>query len=120
MRRGSKMNDENKSGEEDISIEMGSGNVFADIGLPNPELLLAKADLVHRISLLIEARKLTQTKAAKLIGLPQPKLSALLRGQTKGFTIDRLVRLLNALGQRVEISLKDVAPTSRGRKIAVV
>lgn len=87
-------------------FERSSGNVFADLGLANPELALAKAKLVQRIRHLIEERKLTQFKAAQILGLDQPKVSALVRGQVAGFSIDRLFRFLNALGQRVEITIR--------------
>jgi predicted XRE-type DNA-binding protein len=88
-----------------ISVEKGSGNVFADLGLPNPDLALAKARLVQRIRCLIAERKLTQSKAAKLLGVDQPKVSALVRGRVEGYSIDRLFRFLNALGQQVVISV---------------
>jgi predicted XRE-type DNA-binding protein len=91
---------------EPARVERGSGNVFADLGFSNPDLALAKAELVQRIRDLIEERKLTQVKAAKLLGLDQPKVSALVRGRVEGYSIDRLFRLLNALGQRVEISVR--------------
>ena len=86
-----------------FEYEESSGNVFADLGLPNPELLLAKAELVQRIRRVIADRKLTQSAAGKLMGIDQPKVSALLRGGMEGYTIDRLLRFLNALGQDVEI-----------------
>jgi predicted XRE-type DNA-binding protein len=107
MRNGSKK----KSGkvkptpEEPIRFERGSGNVFADLGLPNPDLALAKAELVQRIRNLITERKLTQAKAADLLGLDQPKVSALIRGRVEGYSIERLFRFLNALGQKVEITV---------------
>src|SRR3954468_19651173 len=88
------------------TIEPSSGNVFADLGLKNPEELLAKAELVQRISDAIAERKLTQARAAKLLGIDQPKVSALLRGKLEGFSIDRLFRFLNALGRDVEISVR--------------
>jgi len=88
-----------------VSVEQGSGNVFADLGLPNPDLALAKARLVQRIRYLIAERKLTQSKAAKLLGVDQPKVSALVRGRVEGYSIDRLFRFLNALGQQVVISV---------------
>jgi predicted XRE-type DNA-binding protein len=100
-----------------VRFEQGSGNVFADLGLPNPELALAKAELVQRIRELIAERNLTQTKAAELLGLDQPKVSALVRGRVKGFTYDRLFRFLNALGQRIEISVR---PTRKAESRAVV
>src|SRR4051794_10119349 len=90
----------------DETVEASSGNVFADLGLKNPEELLAKAELVQRISDIIAERKLTQARAAKVLGIDQPKVSALLRGKLDGFSIDRLFRFLNALGKDVEISVR--------------
>ena len=90
----------------EIAVEPSSGNVFADLGLKNPAELLAKAELVQRISDIIAERKLTQARAAKLLGIDQPKVSALLRGKLDGFSIDRLFRFLNALGRDVEISVR--------------
>ncbi len=92
--------------EETVPIEESSGNVFADLGLKDPEELLAKAELVHRICELIAERKLTQVRAAKLLGVDQPKVSALLRGKLDGFSTDRLFRFLNALGQDVEVRIR--------------
>ncbi len=89
-----------------VSIEESSGNVFADLGLKNPEELLAKAQLVQRIADIIAERKLTQARAAKLLGIDQPKVSALLRGKLEGFSTDRLFRFLNALGRDVEIVIR--------------
>src|SRR5207248_1999044 len=99
--------------DEPVQIEAGSGNVFADLGLPNPELALAKAQLVQRIRELIAKQKLTQAKAARLLGIDQPKVSALVCGRTEGYSIDRLIRFLNALGQQVEVS---VHPLSKGKR----
>src|SRR4051812_1148064 len=87
-------------------VERGSGNVFADLNIPNPELALAKAELVQRIRNIIAERKLTQVKAAKLLRLDQPKVSALMRGRMEGYSIDRLFRFLNGLGQSVEITVR--------------
>jgi predicted XRE-type DNA-binding protein len=86
-----------------VSIEESSGNVFADLGLKDPEELLTKAELAHRIGAIIRERKLTQERAAKLLGIDQPKVSALMRGKLDGFSTDRLFRFLNALGSDVEI-----------------
>ena len=101
-------------------VEPGTGNVFADLGLPNPELALAKAKLVQHLRDLIAERGLTQLKAAELLGIDQPKVSALVRGRVAGYTLDRLVRLLNALGQRVEISVGPAANGKRSRERIVV
>jgi predicted XRE-type DNA-binding protein len=105
MRSGSRKKGK-KATRQPVRVEQGSGNVFADLNLPNPELALAKAELVQRIRDLIAERKLTQVKAAKLLGLDQPKVSALVRGRVEGYSIDRLFRFLNALGQRVEITVR--------------
>jgi predicted XRE-type DNA-binding protein len=101
-------------------IDRGSGNVFADIGIPNPELALAKAELVRRIRDLIAERKLTQAKAADLLGLDQPKVSALVRGRVEGYTLDRLFRFLTALGQRVEITVRPNAKDPEAHAIVVM
>ncbi len=101
-------------------VERGSGNVFADLGLPNPDLALAKAELVQRIRSLIAERKLTQVKAAELLGLDQPKVSAPVRGRVAGYSIDGLLRFLNALGQRVEISVRPSAKSDEGRAVVVM
>ncbi|HUB16064.1 MAG TPA: helix-turn-helix transcriptional regulator [Acetobacteraceae bacterium] len=97
----------------DIKIEDGSGNVFADLGLPNPEERLAKADLVMRIAEGLRAQRLTQAKAAALFGIDQPKISRLLRGQLAGFSTDKLIHFLTLLGQDVTIVIKPAAPQSR-------
>lgn len=98
-------------------FEPGGGNVFTDLGLPNPELLLAKADLVRQLRNAIAARKLTTAQAAGLLGIEETKLKLLLRGHTERYTIDRLFRFLNALGQRVEITVR---PNGDGQAPVVV
>jgi predicted XRE-type DNA-binding protein len=95
-----------------IEVQEGSGNVFADIGLPNPEERLAKADLAIRIGEAIRARRLTQTRAAHILRIDQPKISRLLRGQLSGFSAERLIHFLILLGRDVEITVKP-APRSR-------
>jgi predicted XRE-type DNA-binding protein len=106
--------------KEPVRVEQGSGNVFADLGLSNPDLILAKAELVQRIRELIEERRLTQVKAAKLLGLDQPKVSALVRGRVEGYSIDRLFRFLNALGQRVEITIRPNAGDAEACAVVVM
>jgi predicted XRE-type DNA-binding protein len=93
-------------------VTASSGNVFADLGLPEPEEELAKARLASRIRQIIKDRRLTQVAAARLMGIDQPKVSALLNGRLRNFSSDRLMRLLTTLGQDVEIVVK---ATSRGR-----
>ena len=89
-----------------VAVEASSGNVFADLEVPDPEGCLAKAKLVQRIADVIAERKLTQAQAAVILGVDQPKVSALVRGKFAGFSIDRLLRFLNALGRDVEIVVK--------------
>lgn len=93
--------------------------MFADLGLSNPDLARAKTELVQRIRALIAGRKLTQAKAAAVLGLDQPKVSALVRGRVEGYSIDRLFRFLNALGQRVEITVRPATVRAAGRAIDV-
>jgi predicted XRE-type DNA-binding protein len=103
--------EQKKKGDNPVPVERSSGNVFADLGLENPEALLAKAELVQRIADIIAERKLTQARAAKLLGIDQPKVSALLRGKLDGFSTDRLFRFLNALGRDVEIVIRPAKHT---------
>jgi len=95
-----------------IDVEESSGNVFADLGLPNPEERLAKAGLAIRIAAAIRARRLTQASAARILKIDQPKISRLLRGQLSGFSTGRLMHFLTLLGRDVEIVVK-TAPRSR-------
>jgi predicted XRE-type DNA-binding protein len=89
-----------------VGYEVGSGNVFADIGLPNAEEHQIKAQLVYKIDTLIKNRKLKQVKAAELFGVKQPDVSKMLRGDFRQFSVERLLRFLVALGQDVEIVVK--------------
>ena len=92
--------------EDEPASTPSCGNIFADLDLPDPELLLAKAKLCAKISRIIRERKLTQKQAAKLMGLTQPNVSDLRRGRLDGFTLDRLFRCLDALGQEIEIVVR--------------
>ncbi len=91
---------------ESIEYEVSSGNVFADLGVAQPEEALLKADLALTISQLIQKRRLTQQEAAALLGVTQPHISQIIRGQLKGFSVERLIRFLVALGQEVEVSIR--------------
>ncbi len=90
----------------DVKVERGSGNVFADLGRPDADTHLLKAELVDKIAEIIRRRKLNQSQAAKLLGLSQPDISRLLRGNFRDFSIDRLLRLLMALGRDVDIVIR--------------
>lgn len=84
----------------------GSGNIFADLGVPNAEEHQLKAALLVQIKRLISERQLTQTEAARLIKMKQPDLSKLLRGHFKLVSVEKLMLMLTALDQDVEITIK--------------
>jgi len=92
-------------------MEPSSGNVFADLGIADAEEHLIKAGLVVKIGRTIRLRRLTQAAAAQLMGIDQPKVSAMLAGQFRGYSVERLMRFLVALGHDVEIVVK---PRKRG------
>lgn len=102
-----------------IECETGSRNVFADLGLPNPEERLAKARLAIQINILIKGKKLTQKEAAKLLEIDQPKISALHRGKLAGFSLERLFRFLNILGQEIDIKVRRKSSARKERNISV-
>ncbi len=102
-----------KSAKRAKKVQGSSGNVFADLGLRNSPDMLAKAQLAHQICQVIAARGLTQTKASQIMGLDQPKISALMRGKLKGFSAERLFRCLNDLGQEVEIIIRPAQQSGR-------
>ncbi len=89
-----------------MKILPSSGNVFADLGLDDPVFLLAKADLAIEIGRVLDERGLSQAQAARLLRTSQPRISDLRRGRLEGFTLDRLVRFLNALDQDVEMRVR--------------
>jgi predicted XRE-type DNA-binding protein len=95
-------------------IERGSGNVFRDLKIANPEQYLAKAELAAKIFKLIERRGMTQAAAGRVLGISQPKVSALLNGRLDGFSSDRLFRFLNALGCDVRITVSRPHPHAHG------
>jgi len=99
---------------EEVTVTHGSGNIFADLDLPDADDLLAKANLALHIRHTIKARKLTQTKAASLLGLDQPKVSLIMNGRLEGFSTDRLMRFLNDLGCDIQISVSAPHPAARG------
>jgi predicted XRE-type DNA-binding protein len=86
--------------------ETGSGNVFADIGVPNAEEHLVKAQLVFKIDTIMKERGLKQIEAAELLGIRQPDVSKMLRGEFRQFSVERLLRFLVALDQDVEIIVR--------------
>ena len=96
----------NPTTSDDVKIECGSGNVFADLDRPDADTHFLKAELVSSIDDIIRRRKMNQSQAAKLLGLSQPDISRLLRGNFRDFSVDRLLRLLLALGRDVDIVIR--------------
>lgn len=99
---------------DDIPVTRGSGNVYADLGFANPAEEMAKAELAIMIDQVIRERRLTQQAAATLMGIDQPKVSHMLHGRLGGFSTQRLMEFLTALGRDVEIVVR-AAPRSRKR-----
>jgi predicted XRE-type DNA-binding protein len=97
----------------------GTGNVFADLGLPNPEQELVKARLTLQIHRLIQQRSLTQTEAAELLGVRQPQVSLLMRNRSGNFSMGRLIDFLTALGQDVQITVRATRKEHGALSIAV-
>lgn len=91
-----------KKNEEPV-VERSSGNIFADLGYPNPEEALAKARLSSIITDILKRRELTQTQAAKLLGIDQPKVSRLMSGRVREFSLERLIHFLGLLDRRIDI-----------------
>ena len=86
--------------------EVGSRNVFKDLGLPNAEEHLIKAQLVYKIDAILKDRKLRQVEAGRLFGIPQPDVSKMVRGEFRQFSVERLLRFLVALNHDVEIVVR--------------
>ena len=101
-------------------IEQGSTNVYADLGLENAEEILVKAQLATKIGEIIKRRKLTQVQAAELLGMTQPKLSNLLRGQFRGISEAKMLECLTRLGRNVEIVVKPAGRSQSTGHVSVV
>ncbi|MBA4158614.1 MAG: XRE family transcriptional regulator [Gemmatimonadetes bacterium] len=98
----------------EIEVEESSGNVFADLELPDPEERLAKAILSRQIDKEIQARGMTQAQAAELLGITQPDVSNIVRGRLSGWSLERLTRLLNRLSWDVEITVRPAEDGEQG------
>lgn len=103
----------------DIAVEESSGNVFADLGYLDAEEALAKSRLAQRIAEIIDRHNLTQVQAASILGIDQPKVSKLIRGQLREFSTDRLFRFLNVLDQDIEIVIREKPNTRRQATLSV-
>ena len=98
----------------------GSGNVFADLGLPEAREMQTKLRLAYAINEIVESRRLTQANAAELLGIPQPRISALKNYKLEGFSVERLMTFLTALDRDVEISIRKRTSSRVPAKITVV
>ena len=101
-------------------IERGSTNVYADLGLEDAEEMLVKAQLATKVGEIIKRRKLTQVQAAELLGMTQPKLSNLLRGQFRGISEAKMLECLTRLGRNVEIVVKPAGRSQSTGHVSVV
>lgn len=102
----------NEGAEAEVDYTASSGNVFADLEIAEPEEARVKAELARQIGGIIGERRLTQAQSADLLGIDQPKVSALLRGRLSGFSTERLFKFLNALDRDVQIVIT-AKPQSR-------
>jgi predicted XRE-type DNA-binding protein len=109
-----------RNDDPDDVITRGTGNVFADLGYPDASERQAKLRLAYVLNQVIERRELTQMAAAKLLGLAQPKVSALRNYKLTGFSVERLMTLLTAFDQDVEIVIKRKPRSRRAARISVV
>jgi predicted XRE-type DNA-binding protein len=101
-------------------IEKGSANVYADLGFENAEEMFIKAQLAAKIGEIIKRRKLTQAQAAEVLGIPQPKLSNMLRGRFRGISETKMLECLTRLGRNIEIVVKPTARSKAHGHVSVV
>ena len=101
-------------------VEMGTGNVYADLGYADADEMLIKAQLVAKIAEIIKRRGLTQIQAAELLGIPQPKLSNLLRGRFRGFSERRLMDCLTKLGRDIQIVVKATPRSRKDGRLSII
>ena len=99
----------------DSTVERGSGNVFADLDVPDADAHLLKAELVSSIDTIVRQRRITQIEAARMLGLSQPDVSRLLRGDFRQYSLERLFRLLTALGRDIDIVIRQPRSANGGK-----
>ncbi len=118
--KGGRMRTERSIDEEfaDARVEFGTGSIYADLQLKNHEEMETKSNLVIEISKIIKQKKLTQVQAAVIFGISQPKLSELLSGHFRGYSVERLIHFLNELGQDVDIVVRS-KPRNRPARVSV-
>jgi predicted XRE-type DNA-binding protein len=105
---------------EHIVVEDSSGNPYADLGFPEADEMLVKAELAREIEQIIKSRQLTQQRAAELLGMTQPKLSDLLRGKFRGISQAKMIDCLNRLGCDIDIVVRKNAQQTLGKTLIIV
>jgi len=105
------------SKKNDIAIRRGTGNIFADLNFPDADTHLLKAQLMSRVQDTMRDRKLNQTEAARIMGVSQPDVSRMLRGQFRDVSVERIMRMLTKLGCEVDIVVK---PHGRKKAFAAI
>lgn len=109
-----------KTGIENIAIAQGSGNPYADLGVPDADDMLVRAGLARDIAQIIKARRLTRQRAAELLGMTQPKLSGMLRGRFRGISQAKMIECPNRLGRDASIVVSKVTHRAAGHTQVVV
>lgn len=99
--------------KDKIDFSVSSGNVFLDLGISNSEEALAKSHLAQQIQKIIKSQRLTQKQAAEILGIDQPKVSDIIRGNLTKYSLDRLMRFLRLLGNDIEIRVKKSKRSTR-------
>ena len=100
-----------------VKVEMGSGNIFADLGLPDAEAHFLKAQIVSEIYRLTHERKLTQSQAGERMGVSQPEVSRLFKGNFREYSVDRLMGFLNVFDRDIEIVVRPHKKAGKGGRI---
>ncbi len=103
-----------------VEVEVGSDNIFADLGLPDADTHLLKAQIVAEIYRLTTQRKLTQAQAGKRLGISQPEVSRMFRGNFREYSVDRLMEFLTRFDRDVEIVVKPHRKTGRQGRITFI
>jgi predicted XRE-type DNA-binding protein len=110
----------NRNADRDTAIVRGTKNVFADLGYPDAAERQAKLRLAYALNQVLEQRELSQAEAAKVLGVTQPKVSALRHYKLAGFSVERLMNLLTALDQDIEIVIRRKPRSRKAARISVV
>jgi len=105
---------------QETEIIESSGNVFADLDLPMPEEIQTKADLAYQINQIIEKRRLSQKEAGKMLGINQPKMSALVCGRLSEFSYERLIQCLNLLDCDIKIEIRQKSNPLQPARVTVI